>query len=55
MSNQVNHNEIAADVSADINPSGSFKIPAWTKDDLKEVTLYQMKVSPPCVKIRAIL
>ena len=26
-----------------------------TKEDLKEVCLYQMKPSPPCVKIRAIL
>ena len=30
-------------------------LPEWTKDDLKEVTLYGGILSPPCAKIISIL
>ena len=29
-------------------------LPAWTKDDLKDVVLHNSQLSPPCIKIRAI-
>jgi hypothetical protein len=30
-------------------------LPEWTKDDLKDVVLYTVEMSPPSCKIRAIL
>ena len=56
MSNQVVDKTSAADPSlstVNVKPVG---LPDdMTKADLKDVCLYQMKPSPPCVKIRAIL
>ena len=40
--------QVSKDISVD-------SLSTWTKEDLKDVTLYQMAVSPPCTKIRAIL
>lgn len=60
MSNQVVDKEAAASgevpEQVELSPiAGPVALPNWIKDDLKDVTLYQMAISPPCVKVRTIL